>query len=55
MIPTTGKTFKKIHEVRVTCPGWFNMELPDEAFFLLETVAMITVKMCTHFHSSNCH
>ena len=26
------KVSKKIHEVRVTCPGWFNMELPNEAF-----------------------
>ena len=32
MIPTTGKSFKKIHEVRVTCPGWFNIEFPNEAF-----------------------
>ena len=55
MIPTTGKNFKKIHKVRVTCPGWFKMELPNEAFFLLATVAMITVKMSfTHFHSSSC-
>ena len=28
MIPTIGKNFKKIHELKVTCPGWFNMELP---------------------------
>ena len=35
MIPTTGKNFKKIHEVKVTCPGWFNMELSNEAFFSL--------------------
>ena len=35
MIPTTGKNFWKIHEVRVTCPGWFNMELPSEASFPL--------------------
>ena len=33
MIPTTGKNFKKIHAVRVTCSGWFNMELPNEDFF----------------------
>ena len=32
MIPTTGKSLKKTHEVRVTCPGRFNMELPNEAF-----------------------
>ena len=45
MIPTTGHNFKKkLKKVRVTCPGWFNMELPDEAFFLLAIVAMITVK-----------
>ena len=39
------KNFKKIHKVMVTCPGWFYMELPNEAFFLLATVAMITVKI----------
>ena len=55
MIPATGKNFEKLHEVRVIYPGWFNMELPNEAFFLLATVAMITVKMSfTHFHSSSC-
>ena len=27
MIPTTGKNFKKIHELKVTCPEWFNIEL----------------------------
>ena len=34
----------------------FNMELPKEAFFfLLATIAMISVKMSfTHFHSSSC-
>ena len=26
---------KKIHEVRSTCPGWFNMQLANEAFFPL--------------------
>ena len=35
MTPITGKNFKKIHEVRVTCPGLFNMELPIDAFFPL--------------------
>ena len=35
MIPTTGKNFKEIHEVRVTCPGWFSTELPNGAFFPL--------------------
>ena len=50
MIPTT---VKEVHEVRVTCPRWFNIELSKEVFLLLETVAMITVKMSfTHFHSS---
>ena len=46
---------KKIHGVGVTWPGWFNMELRNEAFFfLLVTIAMITVKMSfTHFHSSS--
>ena len=44
MIPTTHKNFKKIHKVRVTCPG-----LPNEAFFLLVTVAMITVKILPIF------
>ena len=32
MIPTTRKI---IHKVRVTYPGWFNMELPHKAFFPL--------------------
>ena len=41
----TGKNFKKICEVRVTCPGWFNMELPNEIFFVLATIAIITIKM----------
>ena len=31
MILTTGKKKKKIHGVRVTCRGWFNMEVPNEA------------------------
>ena len=31
------------------------MELPNEALFLLATVAMITLNMSfTHFHSRNC-
>ena len=29
------KFSKKIHDIRVTCPGWFNMDLPNEAFFPL--------------------
>ena len=33
VISITGTNFKKIHEVRVTCPGRFNMELLNEAFF----------------------
>ena len=54
MILTTGKNFKKIYEVRMKCPGWFNTELPNEEFFLLETVVMITVKMSfTHFYSGS--
>ena len=35
MIPTTGKNLYKIQDVRVTCPGWFNIELPNEASFTL--------------------
>ena len=56
MIPTIGKNFKKIHEVKVTCPAWLNMELPNKEFnfFFLAIVAMITVKtFFTHFHSSS--
>ena len=53
MIPTTGKNSKKkkkkIHKVKVTCPGWFNKELPNEACFLLATVAMITLKILPIF------
>ena len=49
MIPTTGKNFKKIQKVKVTCPGWFNMELSNKAFLLLATVAMITVKILLIF------
>ena len=36
-------------KVRMTCPGWFNMELHNEAFYLLATVAMITVKVSPIF------
>ena len=55
MMPTTGKNKKKIHEVRVTCPGWLNMESPKEAFvLLLATIAMFTLKMYfTDFDSSS--
>ena len=28
MIPTNGAKIKKFWEVRVSCPGWFDMELP---------------------------
>ena len=49
MIPNTGKKFKKFQKIRLTCPGWFNMELPNEAFFLLATVAMISVKILPIF------
>ena len=56
MIPTTSKYFQKIHEVRMTSPRWFSMELPVKLISLLATVTMITVKMSfTHFHSSICH
>ena len=47
MIPATHKNFKKIHKVRVTCPEY--MGLPNEAYFLLATVAMITVKILPIF------
>ena len=30
-----GQYFEEFHEVKVTCPGWFNMELPNEASFAL--------------------
>ena len=54
MIPSTGKNFKKIDEVRMTRTGWFNMELPNEGFFPFSKSC--TVKLCfTHFHSSNRH
>ena len=43
MIPTNGKNFKKIHELRVTYPGWLSVELPNEAFFPL-----------SNHHSSSC-
>ena len=43
---------KKIHEIKVTCPGWFNMELPNEAYFLLATVAMITLKILPIFKAA---
>ena len=33
----------------MTCPGWFNMELCNEAFFLLATFGMITVKILLIF------
>ena len=46
MIPTTGKTFKKTHEVRVTCPGWFHMELPNEAFFPLSNYCYDHSRKC---------
>ena len=54
MIASTGKNFKKIHEVRMTRTGWFNMELPNEGLFPFSKSC--TVKLCfTHFHSSNRH
>ena len=45
MIPTTGKNFKKIHKVRVACPDDSTWNYPIKNFFLLATVAVITVKM----------
>ena len=44
MITTTGKNFKKIHEVRVTCPDDLTWNYRMKHFFLLATVAMIAVK-----------
>ena len=35
MILTTGENFKKIHDLRVTYPGLFDMKLPNEVFFPL--------------------
>ena len=56
MIPTNGKNFKKIHEIRVTYPEWFNMELPNEEFFHLRNRCYDHCKnvFSTHFHSSSC-
>ena len=34
MIPTNGAKIKKFWEVRVSCPGWFDMELPYNNQFL---------------------
>ena len=45
MIPTTGKNFQKIHEVRVACPDDSTWNYPIKNFFLVATVAVITVKM----------
>ena len=43
-----------IHEVRVTCPGWFNMEFLNEASFLHRN-RMTILKLCLiHFHSRSC-
>ena len=36
----------------MACPGWFNTEFPNEAFFLLATVAMITVKSLRIFRAA---
>ena len=35
VIPTTSKNFSKIRDVKVTYPGWFIIELPNEASFPL--------------------
>ena len=54
MIPTTGKNLHKTQDVRVTCPGWFNMELSNEASFTLSSLYYDHCKMSfTHFHSSS--
>ena len=45
MIPTTGKNLQKIHEVRVACPDDSTWNYPIKNFFLVATVAVITVKM----------
>ena len=29
VIPTNGAKMMKLWEVRVSCPGWFDMKLPD--------------------------
>ena len=42
MIFTIAKNLEKVHEVTVTCPGWFNMELPNEELFPL------TNRCCDH-------
>ena len=55
MIPTTGKNFQKIHDVRVTALDDLSWNYPMKYLFLLATVTMISVKMSfTHFHSSSC-
>ena len=59
MMPATDKMLKKIQKVRVTYLGWFNMELPNEAFFPLNSRCKnffnITVKISfTRFHSTSC-
>ena len=49
------KNVKKIHHVLVTCPGWFNMELPYEEFFPLSNHCHDHCQMSlTHFHSGSC-
>ena len=54
MIPTIGKNFKKIHEMRGHALDNLTWNYPMKHFFLLAKVAMITVKISfTHFHSSS--
>ena len=43
MIPTTSKKFQKIRDVKVTYPGWFTMELPNEAAVVRETYSFIKI------------
>ena len=35
MIPTNGEEMKKFWEVRMSCPGWFAMELPFNIIFII--------------------
>ena len=55
MRPTTGNNFKQnLKKLRVTCPGWFNMELLNEAFFPFSNRCYDYCKIFTHCHSSSC-
>ena len=35
MIPTNGAKMKKFWEIKVSCPGWFDMELPRCFYFIM--------------------